>query len=143
MYMCNFVGCLYSQGNISNTAYAKIVQSVSNHLTVILPPPLPMNHFGLKFITSYLHPLAINNATSLTSYFLLVFESEWFLALMKTPERSRTSRVSLMYSPFARKSLCDNGLTHTHIRFGCESVHRHTHTHTQTERRLRFYYLDR
>ena len=34
---------------------------------------------------------------------------------MKTPKRSRTSCVPLKYSPFARKSFCHDGLTHTYI----------------------------
>ena len=33
---------------------------------------------------------------------------------MKMPERSRTSRIPLMYSPFDRKSFCHDVLTHTH-----------------------------
>ena len=31
------------------------------------------------------------------------------------PERSHTSRVPLMYIPFARKSFCHGRLTHTHM----------------------------
>ena len=49
---------------------------------------------------------------------------------MKTPERSRTSRIPLMHSPFARKSFCHDGLTHTHIHNVRALTDRQTDGHT-------------
>ncbi len=78
---------------------------------------------------------------------------------MKTPERSRTSRVPPLYSPFAQKSFCLLWIErHTQMHYlmahdvmtsyrGVTVVSvrtaRHTHTHTHTHKQLRFYDLDR
>ncbi len=59
---------------------------------------------------------------------------------MKTPERSRTSRVPPMDIPFGQKSLCYDGLRRTHKCISGSVVRvrtdrhtdTHTHTHTQT-----------
>ncbi len=49
-------------------------------------------------------------------------------AKMKTPERARTTHVSLMYSPFARKSLCYDGLTRIFLLVRESITHRYTGT---------------
>ncbi len=62
---------------------------------------------------------------------------------MKTPERSRTSHVPVMYSPFAQKFFCHDGMTHTHQGHRSNGsvvrvrTDRHTDTHTATILRLR------